>query len=151
VQPWLCTEDLAGGNHWRYAGRWLCWCHASQQRKTRQFCTVPTLDCLVGRSEITQAIRSCKVFVPLMNTAWAESGECELEQNLALNLNSHSTSKPRRPHFLPVLFSDVEVDKHDHVLLLSSNVRAAWQPTDARCCPGPRSRPLRSPCSSTAS
>lgn len=67
------------------------------------------------RREILRAIQNCKCFLALINNEWAESAECEIESNLALNLNLHSheqgrsvRGQPRVPFLLPVSFPGLD-------------------------------------------
>ncbi|KAJ3191998.1 hypothetical protein HK101_007196 [Irineochytrium annulatum] len=55
------------------------------------------------RDEIYAAVKTCRVFLPLINKKWADSGECESEYLLALrtNLISHDSGKTRRTIELP--------------------------------------------------
>jgi hypothetical protein len=73
------------------------------------------------RREIVKAVKRCHVFIPLINNPWAESGECEVEFNLAFNLYTHSKGKPRLPIFVPVAFPDLDWNAHAHVELLAAN------------------------------
>jgi hypothetical protein len=82
------------------------------------------------RDEIIKAVKACKVFIPLMNSQWASSGECEDEFLLAkrLHLTSHerkATSPPnaRRPIILPVAFPNLNPwMQFPHVELLAASV-----------------------------
>jgi hypothetical protein len=80
------------------------------------------------RTEIVSVVKSCKVFLPLLNDAWALSGECEDEYSLAkrLNLTSHESgrtirSEKRQPIMLPVAFSDLKWNQYPHVELLAAS------------------------------
>lgn len=80
------------------------------------------------RTGIAKAVRGCKVFLPLINDEWAESGECKIEYSmgLRLNLTSHErgiTEKPqdREPLLMPIAFPNLNWDAHDHVFMLSCN------------------------------
>ncbi|KAJ3191994.1 hypothetical protein HK101_007192 [Irineochytrium annulatum] len=55
------------------------------------------------RDEIFTAVKACRVFLPLINKKWADSGECESEYLLALrtNLISHDSGKTQRTIELP--------------------------------------------------
>mmetsp|Transcript_45449 Transcript_45449/g.106283 ORF Transcript_45449/g.106283 Transcript_45449/m.106283 type:complete len:371 (+) Transcript_45449:170-1282(+) len=66
--------------------------------------------------------------MPLINDAWARSGECKDEFNLAKRLNLTSTEMgrtregdPRLPVILPIAFSDLDWDAHSHVQLLAAS------------------------------
>lgn len=79
------------------------------------------------REAIVDAVKSCKVFLPLLNNEWALSGECEDEYSLAkrLNLTSHECGRtdreqPRQPILLPVAFSNLNWTAHKHVELLAA-------------------------------
>ena len=80
------------------------------------------------RNEIVAAVKKCKVFLPLLNNAWALSGECEDEYSLAkrLNLTSHESMRTKRterrlPIMMPVAFSDLAWTAHPHVELLAAS------------------------------
>ena len=81
------------------------------------------------RDEIIKAVKSCKVFVPFMNSEWALSGECQSESEFALKLHlaSHerkATTHPqaRRPIFLPVAFPNLNPwNRFRHAELLASS------------------------------
>jgi len=80
------------------------------------------------RTEIVNAVKSCKVFLPLINSEWADSGECADEFGLAkrLNLTSHERGNTkegelRRPIFCPVAFPNLVWNAHAHVELLAAN------------------------------
>lgn len=80
------------------------------------------------RNEIVNAVKTCKVFLPLINSEWANSGECADEFGLAKrqNLTSHErgiTKEPelRRPIFCPVAFPNLVWTAHPHVELLAAN------------------------------
>jgi len=79
------------------------------------------------REEIVSAVKSCKVFLPLMNNAWANSGECYDEYSFAkrLNLTSHEKqitkqSQQRLPIICPIAFPDLDWTI-PHVELLASS------------------------------
>jgi len=79
------------------------------------------------REEIVTAVKTCKVFLPLMNNAWANSGECYDEYSFAkrLNLTSHEKqitkqSQQRLPVICPVAFPDLDWTI-PHVELLASS------------------------------
>lgn len=89
------------------------------------------------RNAIVEAVKRSSVFLCLINNAWALSGECLDEYNLAkrLNLTSHEsgrTSHPshRLPSILPVAFPDLRWDQHSHVELLAAS-------TNFICCKSP--------------
>ena len=84
-------------------------------------CTQSMTGGATWRREIVKAVKNCHIFVPLINNPWAESGECEVEFNLAFNLHTHSNSKPRMPIFVPVAFPDLDWSAHAHVELLAAN------------------------------
>eukprot|EP00049_Salpingoeca_infusionum_P022752 m.8580 g.8580 ORF g.8580 m.8580 type:complete len:482 (+) comp5372_c0_seq2:156-1601(+) len=80
------------------------------------------------RDEIVRGIKESTVFVPLINDAWASSGECKDEFSLAKrrHLTSHESgrTKPedyRLPGIVPVGFPDLVWDKYAHVELLAAN------------------------------
>jgi len=79
------------------------------------------------REEIVSAVKNCKVFLPLMNNAWANSGECYDEYSYAkrLNLTSHEKqitkpNQPRLPVIIPVAFPDLDWNV-PHIELLASS------------------------------
>ena len=80
------------------------------------------------RDSIVEAVKSAKVFLPLINEEWALSGECKDEYNLAkrLNLTSHERGRTDRkdhrlPIIMPIAFSGLRWDAHSHVELLAAN------------------------------
>lgn len=82
------------------------------------------------RNSISTSVKACKVFLPLMNQPWGESGECIDEFLLAkrLNLTSHErgATKPpneaRRPVLLPIAFPSLAPwPRYPHVELLSAS------------------------------
>ena len=80
------------------------------------------------RTEIVAAVKSCKVFMPLINDPWALSGECEDEYSLAkrLNLTSHESGRTNRnqkrvPIMIPISFSDLKWNAYPHVELLAAS------------------------------
>jgi len=80
------------------------------------------------RDEIVKAVKTCKVFLILMNNEWAASGECKDEFNLAkrLNLTSHETERTvsgqqRLPAIVPIAFPNLLWTGHAHVELLAAN------------------------------
>jgi hypothetical protein len=80
------------------------------------------------REAIVKAVKGCDVFIPLINDAWARSGECKDEFSLAkrLNLTSHESGRTaeggvRKPLFVPVAFSDLDWEAHSHVQLLAAS------------------------------
>ena len=80
------------------------------------------------REEIVAAVKKCKIFLPLINSEWASSGECKDEYNFAkrLNLTSHESGKtvegsPRLPVILPIAFPNLIWDQHPHVELLAAS------------------------------
>jgi hypothetical protein len=89
------------------------------------------------RDEIVRGLKSSKVFLPLINQAWALSGECKDEFNLAkrLNLTSHEKgltqrNQERMPIIIPIAFSDLLWDDHPHVELLAASVNFIVHPTE---------------------
>ena len=80
------------------------------------------------RTEIVNNVKTCSVFLPLLNDSWALSGECEDEYSLAkrMNLTSHESGRTkrtekRRPIFVPVAFSDLQWSAYPHVELLAAS------------------------------
>lgn len=80
------------------------------------------------REQIVAAVNACTVFLPLINTAWGDSGECRDEFSLAkrLHLTSHESGrttrdKPRLPIFMPIAFSDLDWGGHPHIQLLAAS------------------------------
>eukprot|EP00741_Cyanophora_paradoxa_P005093 tig00000857_g4935.t1 len=80
------------------------------------------------RDAIVSAVKRCRVFLPLINDAWASSGECKDEYSFAkrLNLTSHERGlttppEPRRPVMLPVSFPDLDWGAYPHVELLAAS------------------------------
>lgn len=80
------------------------------------------------RTSIVEAVRSCTVFLPLINDAWAQSGECSDEFSLAkrLHLTSHESGRtkrnePRLPIFIPFAFSDLNWNDYPHIQLLAAS------------------------------
>jgi len=78
------------------------------------------------RKEILKAVKACTVFVPLVNIDWGNSGECEYECNLAINLTTHSVkvNGQRKPVILPVAFPDITFPAPagmEHIEVLSAN------------------------------
>ena len=82
------------------------------------------------RDSIVQAVKQCHIFIPMINNAWALSGECRDEFSLAkrLHLTSHesgrsdkSKNEPRLPVFIPIAFSDLQWNEHSHIQLLASS------------------------------
>ena len=101
--------------------------------ETKYGCKVFLCTDMVGgasyRSQIVDALESCKVFIPLINQSWATSGECMDEFNHArrLNLISHKTGRtkspdPREPVILPVYFSDFDFLQYRDCRLLASSI-----------------------------
>ncbi|KAJ1634206.1 hypothetical protein T492DRAFT_974641 [Pavlovales sp. CCMP2436] len=91
-------------------------------------CTVDLSGGQDFREGIVNAAKRCAVFMPLINDAWARSGECKDEFNLAKRLNLTSTEMgrtregdPRLPVILPIAFSDLDWDAHSHVQLLAAS------------------------------
>eukprot|EP01038_Epipyxis_sp_PR26KG_P007459 gene7459-10169_t len=72
----------------------------------------------IFRTEITQAVERCKIFLPLLNQNWADSGECEFEYNHAIRLSL--ASKIRYPRVLPVAFEGLDWN-HPRISPLASN------------------------------
>ena len=96
---------------------------------------IPTWICvdLTGgiefRDAIVDAVDSCKVFLPLINTEWALSPECESEFAYAYRKNL--SSKDRLPVILPVVFPNLDWNRHKHVrLLLASTNALVWKDDD---------------------
>lgn len=82
------------------------------------------------REEIVKAIKKSRAVICLINEAWAKSGECRDEYNLAKrrNLTSHergvtSGDQPRVPILVPVAFPDLNWDDHAHVELLAASTK----------------------------
>ena len=80
------------------------------------------------RTEIVAAVNRCTVFIPLINNAWAKSGECSDEFSLAkrLHLTSHESGRtqrdqPRLPIFIPFAFSDLDWNAYPHIQLLAAS------------------------------
>ena len=80
------------------------------------------------RNAIVDAVKTCTIFLPLINDAWAKSGECSDEFSLAkrLHLTSHETGRternqPRLPIFIPFAFSDLDWNAHPHIQLLAAS------------------------------
>eukprot|EP01038_Epipyxis_sp_PR26KG_P006390 gene6390-8803_t len=80
------------------------------------------------REEIVEAVKKCKIFLPLINDEWARSGECKDEYNLAkrLNLTSHESGRTvegekRLPVILPIAFPNLIWNKYSHVELLAAS------------------------------
>lgn len=80
------------------------------------------------REEIVRAVKSCEIFIPLINDEWASSGECQDEYSLAKRLNLTSYEKeiakppqPRKPVILPIAFPNLVWDKYPHVELLAAS------------------------------
>jgi hypothetical protein len=104
IKAWLCTQDLAGGASFR-------------EEIVRAVCRAPCfVSVLLQWLSCTRQVQACSVFVPLVTTEWALSGECEIEcvmffidnalQNcviirrynfaLRLNLTSHEKGRTQR-------------------------------------------------------
>eukprot|EP00056_Hartaetosiga_gracilis_P003210 m.60985 g.60985 ORF g.60985 m.60985 type:complete len:534 (-) comp11371_c0_seq2:269-1870(-) len=68
------------------------------------------------RKEISRAIRECTVFIPVINKEWVNSGECEIELNMALYRHLHADD--RTPQFYPLLHHSVppQDEKIAHVM-----------------------------------
>lgn len=93
------------------------------------------------RHSIVRGVDSCTVFIILGNNAWALSGECEYEFNLATrrNLTSHETGRTQRgqkrlPIILPIAFSDLDWNAHEHVKMLAANVNFIVHPSENLMC-----------------
>ena len=81
------------------------------------------------RDQIVDALESCKVFIPLINSEWIDSPECLDEFNHArrLNLISHKIGKThppetRIPVILPVYFDGFNFLLYKETRLLASSV-----------------------------
>jgi len=68
--------------------------------------------------EISRNTRDCKVFLPLMNTEWANSKPCKEEYTMARSL-----FKEDKKFILPIAFSDLNWDAHLHILPLKTNTQ----------------------------
>eukprot|EP01035_Chromulina_nebulosa_P038766 gene38766-52357_t len=80
------------------------------------------------RTSIVDAVKSCTIFLPLINDSWAQSGECGDEFSLAkrLHLTSHESGrttreKPRLPIFVPFAFSNLDWNAYPHIQLLAAS------------------------------
>eukprot|EP00300_Choanocystis_sp_HF-7_P028182 c33604_g1_i1.p1 GENE.c33604_g1_i1~~c33604_g1_i1.p1 ORF type:complete len:395 (+),score=94.27 c33604_g1_i1:90-1187(+) len=89
------------------------------------------------REAIVDAVKNCKVFLPLINNEWALSGECEDEYSLAkrLNLTSHERgqtqrAQPREPVLVPIAFPNLNWTAHKHVELLAAKTNFIVHNTD---------------------
>ncbi|KAJ3006472.1 UNVERIFIED_CONTAM: hypothetical protein HDU68_004041 [Siphonaria sp. JEL0065] len=81
------------------------------------------------RDQIAGAVEKTIVVIPLINSYWAESGECEDEFNHARrqNLTSHqrgrtSHPEPRQPIIFPFFLPGLDFNKYTHIRLLASSV-----------------------------
>lgn len=66
------------------------------------------------RSRIAQTAALCKVMVPLVDQAWAESGECAYEYNIAVRTNLVTKT---RPVIIPVAMPDIQPFMGDPIQL----------------------------------
>eukprot|EP01099_Mayorella_cantabrigiensis_P005485 TRINITY_DN442_c0_g1_i1.p1 TRINITY_DN442_c0_g1~~TRINITY_DN442_c0_g1_i1.p1 ORF type:complete len:912 (-),score=178.32 TRINITY_DN442_c0_g1_i1:11-2746(-) len=73
------------------------------------------------RDEIVKNVENCDIFLPLINTEWAESGECEDEFNFARRLNLTRPKNNRKPQIIPIAFPGLDWGKYPHVKLLSTS------------------------------
>lgn len=80
------------------------------------------------RDAIVDAVKKCHIFLPLINSEWASSGECKDEFNFAkrLNLTSHESGRSlegenRLPVILPIAFPNLVWNQYPHVELLASS------------------------------
>jgi hypothetical protein len=87
------------------------------------------------REGIVRAVKRCAVFIPLINEAWARSGECKDEFNLAKRLHLTSTEAgrsapgaPRVPVLVPIAFAGLDWDAHSHVELLAASTNFIVHP-----------------------
>lgn len=76
------------------------------------------------RDAIVDAVDDATVFLPLIDQAWAASGECESEFQYAYRRNLTSSFVPRKPVFLPICFPDLDWNEHKHVRLLLASTNA---------------------------
>ncbi len=113
------TQDTAIEiKKWLEAGGISCW-----------ICTENLTAGANYRNDIVNAVDNCTVFLPLINSEWAKSGECESEFNYAkrLHLTSHEQGRTqrnsfRKPALVPIAFPDLDWGAHKHIKLLASEV-----------------------------
>lgn len=83
-----------------------------------------------GDLQAVEMIKTCSVFIALMNEDWAMSHECKDEINVAkrLQLTSHARGhtapgSTQLPVIIPVAFSDLRTQVHSHLESLFRSVR----------------------------